>query len=248
MAAYRWMLTNQHLQDINPLIAGQEQCAGGYRFGPNIRQYTLIHYVVSGKGVLHSGGVAYTVTAGEAFLILPGEVTTYEADADDPWYYQWVGFNGQLSRQFKKLPPVFSVPKEFFENIFKGAAKEAPEYHIAAGLLQLYALLFPYQPGINHHVQKVQDLIRTSYMQDLRVEDIARELNLDRRYLTRLFKEKTGMSIQQYLITVRMKEAKYCLEQGFNVKTTAQLCGYSDVSNFSKMYKRHYGHSPNSNN
>ena len=33
-------------------------------------------------------------------------------------------------------------------------------------------------------------------------------MNLNRRYLSRFFKEKTGMSIQEYLIYVRMEEAK----------------------------------------
>jgi AraC-like DNA-binding protein len=81
-------------------------------------------------------------------------------------------------------------------------------------------------------------------MRSIRIEDIAKQLNLDRRYLTRLFKEKTGQSIQEYLIQVRLEEAVQCLQNGYSVSDTAILCGYEDVSNFSKMFKKRYGISP----
>ena len=81
-------------------------------------------------------------------------------------------------------------------------------------------------------------------MRSIRIDDIAKQLNLDRRYLTRLFKEKTGQSIQEYLIQVRLEEAAHCLQSGYSVNDTATLCGYEDVSNFSKMFKKRYGISP----
>lgn len=244
MQAERWLLTNQHLQDLNPLIAGEQACDPGYSFGPSVRSYTLLHYVVSGKGTLFARGREWPVHAGQVFLIRPGEVTTYWADATDPWHYRWIGFDGGLSRRFSELPAVFDVDRADFYRIFPVADAPGPEFYMAGGLLGLYARLFPANASANVHVRKVEGLIRTAYMHRLRVDDIARELNLDRRYLTRLFKEKTGRSIQEYLVHVRMEEADRCLRQGHSVKTTAQLCGYEDVSNFSRMYKKHFGVSP----
>ena len=81
-------------------------------------------------------------------------------------------------------------------------------------------------------------------MYPLRVEDIAKDLNLDRHYLARIFKEKTGKTISEYIISVRMDEAKNYLKQDFSVEETARLCGYEDVSNFSKLFKREVGISP----
>lgn len=244
MHAHRWLLTNRHLQDMNPLIAGEQACDPGHSFGPSIRAYTLIHYVFSGEGTFCARGKAYPVRAGQAFLILPGEVTTYTADAQDPWCYRWIGFDGGLSRRFAELPPVFDLSEDVFDRIFPPRDGAMPEYHMAAGLLGLYAALFPANSSANAHVRKVESLIRAAYMHRVRVEELAREMNLDRRYLTRLFKEKTGRSIQEYLVHVRMEEARRCLAQGYNVQTAARLCGYEDVSNFSRMYKKHYGHSP----
>ena len=240
-----YFLSNRQLKDLNPIQAGAEVCAPCHSFGPAVRWYTLIHYVVKGCGVFCARGQTFHVHAGEAFLILPGEVTTYTADASDPWYYQWVGFTGELSAEFQKLPAVFPVSNDIFPQLIRAAsASQGAEYLVSSVLFRLYAELFTPSGGSNQHVQKVESFIRASYMENISVELIAGKMNLDRRYLTRLFKEKTGKTIHEYLIEVRLREACGYLCQGFSVHHTAALCGYEDVSNFSRMFKRHYGLSP----
>ena len=64
MAFKNMLLTNRKLQDLNPLIAGEETCAPGHSFGPAVRKYTLIHYVLRGKGVLYARGGEHPVHAG----------------------------------------------------------------------------------------------------------------------------------------------------------------------------------------
>ena len=81
-------------------------------------------------------------------------------------------------------------------------------------------------------------------MHPIRIAVIARQMNLDRRYLSRLFKEQTGLSIQSYLLQVRMEEADKYLLQGYSVREAATMAGYEDISNFSKLYTRHFGLSP----
>lgn len=242
MARSDILLTNRHFQELNPLIAGEEFCEPNHSFGPAVRKYTLIHYVVSGKGTLYSRGGTHTVSAGQAFLILPGEVTTYTAHCDDPWHYRWIGFDGSLSNAFSSLPPVFPFSGEPFRQMMEAA--DMQEYRLAGLLFQIYAQLFSQRSSENQHVRRVKDYIRASYMYPIRVEDIARQLSLDRRYLSRLFKENTGKSIQQYLIDVRLGEAEQQLMQGISVREAAALSGYPDVSNFTKLFKKHRGKAP----
>ncbi len=177
-------------------------------------------------------------------MILPGQVTTYEADTADPWHYCWVGFDGSLSGHFSSLPPVFSLEDSVFTDIFPTANEQNPELWIAGGLYRLYARLFRAPAEENVHVQKVKNFIRTGYMDELTVEGIAHSLNLDRRYLSRLFKEHTGSTIQAYLIHTRMEAADQYLRQGYSVQEAAALSGYRDVPNFSRMYKLRFGTAP----
>lgn len=237
-------LNNLQLQELNPVIAGRHRCKSGHRFGPHIRNYTLMHYVLSGKGTLYIGEKVYPVTQGQVFLILPGQVTTYEADNNDPWHYCWVGFDGSLAGSFSALPPVFSLEKTAFTDIFPAADEKNPELWIAGGLYRLYARLFQPPTEENGHVQKVKNFIRTGYMDELTVEGIANALGLDRRYLSRLFKAHTGSTIQEYLIHTRMEAADQYLRQGYAVQEAAALSGYRDVPNFSRMYKLRYGTAP----
>lgn len=235
-------LTDRGLRDLNPLDAGQERCVSGKSFGPHARKYTLIHYVLSGRGTLYARGEAFPVEAGQAFLILPGEITTYTADRDDPWHYCWIGFNGSLTEQFAALPPVLTLPRELFEPILHGGP--TPEYRLAAMLFGLYDRLFSSARTENLHVRRVENYIRSNYMLPIRVEELAAMLNLNRRYLGRLFKENTGSTIQEFLIDVRLEAARRHLRQGSTVAEAARLCGYEDVSNFSKMFKHRCGHAP----
>ena len=237
-------LVNRGFSDLNPLILGEEQCRPHHSYGPAVRQYTLIHFVISGSGILEKGGVKFPVSAGQAFIILPGEITTYYTGGE-PWEYQWIGFDGALSEHFSQLSPVVTYSKNWVKEMLKCAEVGGMlEYNVTSLLFGLYAEFFASQKHSNHYIKRVKNYVQTMYMHPLRVENIAQMVNLDRRYLSRVFKERVGCSIQEYIIEVRMEQAKQHLESGVNVAQTAQLCGYDDVSNFSKMFKRRYGISP----
>ncbi len=236
---------DRHFHDLNPLVAGEEQCTPGHLFGPHVREYTLIHFVVSGKGRFMRGNETYEVHAGEAFIILPGEVTTYCADDEEPWFYQWIGFTGALTARFSQISPVVSYRKNWVEEILSSYENDGVgEWRAAALLFEMCASFFAGHKPQNHYVRRVETYINTMYMQPIRVEEIAERMNLDRRYLSRLFKQKTGRTVQEYIIEVRIAAAKRQLERGVSVGEAAQLAGYDDVCNFSKIFKRITGKSP----
>lgn len=237
-------LINRRFQDLNPLILGEEQCKPYHRYGPAVRQYTLVHFVVKGTGVLEKGGKKYPICAGQAFIILPDEITTYYTGAE-PWEYQWVGFDGSLSKAFEKLSPVIDFSYNWVNEMLKDAENDGLlEYKIASFLFGMYTEFFASQKYSNHYIRRVKNYIQAMYMHPLRVEGIAQMVNLDRRYLSRIFKERVGCSIQEYIIEVRMDQAKQYLQSGKNVMQAALLCGYEDACNFSKMFKRRFGVSP----
>ena len=107
-------------QTVVPILYGREQCSKTHKFGPAVRQHYLLHYVLDGEGFLHKGGQVYSVSKGDLFVILPGEVTTYWADQIHPWQYAWVGFyiNGGSA---KKALPQFTE-KGFAPVIKRGLA------------------------------------------------------------------------------------------------------------------------------
>ncbi len=239
-------LANRGLQDVNPCNLGWENCAPGHTFGPAIRDYYLIHYVVSGKGTLHSGGRAYPVKAGEIFIIRPREVTTYIADEKDPWYYIWVGFTGQAAERLNELAdPVLPYQAETFFAMRRAAALTSTREEFVTGkIFELISCLFENTKQTVHHEQRAANYIDANYMNPITADSIAEAFNLDRRYLSRLFKNRMGLTISEYLIQTRLKHAALLLADGYSVSQAGAMAGYQDPFNFSKMFKKAYGMPP----
>lgn len=236
---------NLQLTDLNPLFFGRQQCVPSWSYGPAVRTHTVIHYVSRGGGYLYKEENTYHIQAGQAFIIFPGEQVTYTADASDPWYYQWIAFDGKLSDRFRELPDVIpNFPVEIMDELFDIFDHGASEYYAASILFRLYAHFFQKEEKGNRHVLRAQEIIRARFMQPLKIEDIAKKLHLDRRYLSWLFKKETGESIQDFLISARMEEAKKLLLKDLSVESTARYCGYESACNFSRMFKRRFGLSP----
>jgi AraC-like DNA-binding protein len=240
---HEMLIVNQHLEDLNPVLFGRMKCAPTQCREPVVLDYVLIHYVESGRGTLYRNGRAYPVHKGQAFIIINGELASYATDPSDPWEYRWIAFTGRLSGKYGTLPPVIEMEDSLFPNAFEHQ-DGFTELLLASQLFKMTAELFAEEKNINHHVQKVKNYIKQSYMNDVRIERIAKSLSLDRHYLSRIFKKETGLSIQDYLVQERMKRACALLSEGRSITESASLCGYADLCNFSKMFKRIYGISP----
>ena len=106
--------STRSVADLVPTVLGEEECVPSHSFGPFIREYFLIHYCIDGKGTFSVEGKTYKVSKGEIFIICPGQVTVYTADADDPWHYAWIGFSGKEAERIRTLPPVMPYHAETF--------------------------------------------------------------------------------------------------------------------------------------
>lgn len=239
------LLENKHLLDFNPVEFGQQQCDPLYSFRyKNIQNY-LIHYVVSGKGTLYKNDVKYEVCEGEAFLIKKNETTHYIADKKDPWHYIWVVFNGNLAEKFKELDDVFRAPGKIFEKMLHVLEPvNMKEEYLASQLFALYIYLFGEQNSSENYVNKVKNFIDLKYMENIKISDIAKLLNINRKYLARLFKEETGITMKEYLTKAKMTRAAELLAEGCTVSETAEILSYSDQSLFSTSFYKFYGKYP----
>ena len=67
-------IADQHWKDINPLQCGWEQCEAGHSFGPTVRGFYLIHYVLSGRGIFSAHGTDFSLRKGQMFIIHPHRI------------------------------------------------------------------------------------------------------------------------------------------------------------------------------
>lgn len=235
---------NAHLEDLNPILAGVAQCEPGSRITP-LHHTMLLHYVVSGKGILNLEGTVYPVTAGQAFLLPVGAKAYYEADREDPWHYRWISFSGSLAADFAKLPPVFDAPEDTLGHIRESSGPDPMLAYLLAGDLHLlYGQVVPPKQQNQDHIQRTIDYVETHYMHKLTVQEIADAVGLNPSYLSKLFKQKTGHTLQYHILNIRLEESKHCLAMGYTVKEAAAACGFQDLANYSKLFKRENAKTP----
>lgn len=231
---------------LKPVALGWQECPPGHSFGPAVRTYWLLHYVVSGCGTFQIGDRSYPVKAGSMFVIPPYVQAYYEADRQDPWHYVWVGFTypGELP---VKLADVVVCPGALrLFNAMKICEKQTSgrTAYLSAQIWELFAHLMERDPTEADCVDDAMAIMHTEYANDLTATDLARRLNMDRSYFSTRFKQRVGVSPGKYLMDLRMKVAATLLTQGATVGVTAISVGYADIYVFSKMFKRFYGMSP----
>ena|SRR5215213_623515 len=94
-------------------------------------------------------------------------------------------------------------------------------------------------------VQAVIALMDSSFQQELSAEELAQAVNLSASYLAHLFKAETGVSLFQYLKSLRMRKAKELMETTFlSVKQIRNRVGVRDKCHFARDFKKTYGLTP----
>ena len=256
------------LKTINPLLlayCGKEDCTPGWCFGPYIRENYVIHVVTRGTGVYKVRGKEYRVTAGQMFIIYPGEETIYQADEEDPWSYKWIGFNGYRAETiaeeigFTPEEPVLTL--QSMEELSAAIdsmleARELTNANLLRRMAALYdALAIMIESGGNvrpvekynvvSYVSMALTMISESYDKKIRISEIADRLGINRSYLTSIFKQELKISPQAFLINYRLEKASNLLmETQESIGKIASSVGYTDTLSFSKAFKQKYGVSP----
>ena len=79
----------------------------------------------------------------------------------------------------------------------------------------------------------------------LNVSEVCEKLGYSKYYLSHTYKEKTGITLQQYLARKKILTAVALLENPiYTITMAAETLKYSDVSSFSRAFKRIMGVSP----
>lgn len=94
-------------------------------------------------------------------------------------------------------------------------------------------------------VRRAISYMEEHYGASIALTDVAAHVGLSAEYLSRLFKEDTGMKFVVYLNNLRLKHAITLLERtNLKVYEVAEKVGYSNLSYFSTVFKKNFGQNP----
>nr|WP_276562690.1 helix-turn-helix transcriptional regulator [Paenibacillus apiarius] len=95
-------------------------------------------------------------------------------------------------------------------------------------------------------VEAILELLETEVEQEFTLHTLADRFYVNASYLSRLFKQETGMSFTSYVLERKMERAKAALMNGARVYDAASMIGYRDISYFTKIFRRYWGITPGS--
>ena len=97
----------------------------------------------------------------------------------------------------------------------------------------------------SRRVQKVKDYIDANFKDDIRLQELADLANMTPTAFSRFFKLRTGKSISEYIIDVRLGHAARMLaDSTMAVVGICYRCGVNNISNFNRIFKRKKGLTP----
>lgn len=235
-----------------------------HKYGPAVRNFYLIHYILEGEGEFFVNNNCYKLKKGQGFLIEPDYQTVYMADAKNPWTYVWVGFSGKKAKDIlnnigiSQDFPIFTCdesqhPEKYVKDMLEHNNSNPDDLYRQMAMLYLFFSSLAktnknntnFNSNENVYIMHAIRYIQNHYSEPMHIEEIAKYVGLNRSYLSTLFKKYTGLSPLKYLQTFRMTKAAHLLSMTqLSIASIAFSCGYQEPESFHKIFRQTTGLSP----
>lgn len=236
----------------------------------NLNSY-LFFMVTEGSGTLTYDDIDYELKPGFCGFIDCHKQYAHTS-SDDLWTLKWAHFYGSNMKEiYQKYlerggQPCFeSNHFDKYSNILSALFQVASsssyvkDMQIFEKLTSILTLLMEESWNPNRrnslssqqaHTKKqdllmIKDYLDQHFTEKIALEDLAHQFYINKFYLTRVFKEQFGVTINGYMIQLRITSAKQLLR--FSDKTIDEIsleCGYDDSNYFSRLFKKVEGISP----
>lgn len=101
------------------------------------------------------------------------------------------------------------------------------------------------QRAARERVERARNILRERLAEPPSLEELGRLVGCSQFYLSRLFSQETGLTIQQFIRHIRMERAAELLRSGrCNVTEAALEVGYNSLSHFSSAFHETFGCCP----
>ncbi|PWV97853.1 two-component system response regulator YesN [Paenibacillus cellulosilyticus] len=145
--------------------------------------------------------------------------------------------------QEKSLVQPFSLP--FIYDDHGTLSLERTKQHWLERLLEHAEAMARLQRQERSVIADMIEYIERHLQEDLSLQQLAARFFLSREYVSRRFRQETGVTLSEYVERHRMEHAtKLLANRSYKVADIAEIVGYTDEKYFSKVFKKHTGLSP----
>ncbi len=112
-------------------------------------------------------------------------------------------------------------------------------YHRRSGTHKQQSIYLDYRNHINPQVHEVQDYLIDNLSRENDIETLASLVGMSSRNLSRVFKEKTGSTILEYLTLLRKEFASTMLNNpDYTIEYIASKCGFKTARQLQRILKK----------
>ena len=97
----------------------------------------------------------------------------------------------------------------------------------------------------SYRVSELKEYIWANHTKNITLKQIAKTYYTNEKYLGRLFKKETGVSVHEYINDTRLKRAAHILKNSTDSILSISIeCGFANISHFNRSFKKKYGITP----
>lgn len=229
------------------------------------RDFQLI-YVASGKAHFHFGEEERIVTAGHIVLYRPKEPQKYEYYGKDQTQVFWVHFTGNDVTNTLRSYGITDNKKVFYcgssldnQNLFRKMINELQmSKENYAEMLEMYlrqifitmqrafiGTIKKEKARVVDKIEKATVYFNENYSQEINIDEYAEQMHVSVSWFIRNFRESTGLTPMQYILSKRIYNAEILLQDpSYNVSEISRVVGYDNPLYFSRIFKKAKGLSP----
>ncbi len=229
----------------------------------------LFFVVICGEGSLFYEGKNHKLITGDCVFIDCMKSYSHTTN-QNLWKLQWVHFNSdtmpEIYRKYTErgglpvfhpisidpylatLNRVYSIAESddylkdmrineslatLLTNIMETSWSPENQVHIKRGLSRAFSL------------QDVKQFVDDNWAKKITLDQIANTFSINKFYLTRIFEKQYGTSIINYILDIRITQAKRMLRfSNEKINYIGKTCGFDDQNYFSRAFKQVEGITP----
>ncbi len=227
--------------------------------------YQII-YIDSGKAHFFINGKEHIVSAGNMVIYYPNVPQHYRYYNKEKTTVYWVHFTGS---HVQRILDHYNIPKEtgiihsgtspdyqwLFGQMIRELQTCRPKNDEMLTLLLRNILILvnrslemktKFADTTEKEITYAMYHFRENFNKEISIDDYASECNISVCWFIRCFKQVTGQTPLQYIISLRISNAQMLLETtSYTIAQIAQEVGYDNPLYFSRLFRKQVGVSPN---
>lgn len=220
--------------------------------------YSLVWFT-EGTGFYVVDFQEYEIRKDRIFFVSPKQVHNWDYSENSCGYVLMIDLTFARQLQLESHYPYVDITtqndflQELFTNLVDESSKDdaLSSKAIQSGISYLYAVLARiandnghHYPATNQTIDTFKKLVYENHTLH-KVEDYARKMNLPEDTFNTLVKTSTGISAKQYILDLKITEAKrQLIYSQFNINEIAFNLGFEDPSYFTRLFKKKTNLSP----